>query len=227
MTNIELRMNRLEKQVRIYRILAFVLVIGFSGVLITGFKDKTAAPDVIKAKSFQVVNDNDVVIAEMNSESGNGQITTMTPTGKKLFQAFTVTGGGGGINTFDKDGEVNFKVTRTTDGGGYMALFNENRKEIFEVGTTTANSGYFRINDKYGEKLAWLTYTEGGGGYFSLSGKNNQELIKLSTPDAGGRVGIYNGDKKRINFLGAMDNQDGNITVYDKAGTKTGGIPNY
>ena len=227
MNNFELRMNRLEKQVRTYRLVSIVLLLGISLALVMGFKDKTTPPDVLRAKSFQVVNDNGDVVAEMNMEKGNGLITTMTPRGRKLFQVFTTEGGGGGINTFDNDGEVNFKVTRTTDGGGYMALFNSTRKEIFEVGTTTANSGYFRVNDKYGEKLAWLTYTEGGGGYFSLAGRDNKELIKLSTPDAGGRVGIYNGNNERINFIGAMDNKDGNITVYDNYGKKTGSVPNY
>ena len=226
MNNIELRMNRLENQVRTYRLVTFLLVTGISTTLFMSFKDKDAPPDVVKAKAFQVVNNNGDVVAEMSIEKGNGVVTTYTPSGRKLFQAFTSDGGGGGINTFDNDGQVNFKVTRTTDGGGYMALFNADRKEIFEVGTTTANSGYFRVNDRYGEKLAWLTFTEGGGGYFSLSGKDNQELIKFSTPEAGGRVGIYNKDKTRINFIGAMDNRDGNITVYDKGGSRTGGVPN-
>ena len=227
MNNFELRMNRLEKQVRIYRIATLLLLVGITGGLVMGFKDKSTPPDILKAKSFQVVNSNGDIIAEMGAEKGNGLITTMTPSGRKLFQVFTTEGGGGGINTFDNNGEVNFKVTRTIDGGGYMALFNSARKEIFEVGTTTANYGYFRVNDRYGEKLAWLTFTEGGGGYFSLAGKDNKELIKFSTPEAGGRVGIYNGSNKRITFIGAMDNKDGNITVYDKDNTKTGSVPNY
>ena len=220
-------MNRLEKQVRTYRLVTFFLVIGISAALFMGFKDKDAPPDVLKARAFQVVNNNSDVLAELSTEKGNGLITTYTPSGKKLFQAFTSDGGGGGINTFDNDGEVNFKVTRTTDGGGYLALFNADRKEIFEAGTTKANSGYFRVNDKYGEKLAWLTFTEGGGGYFGLMGRNNKEMIKLSTPDAGGRVGIYNGNANRIIFLGAQDNKDGNITVYDSQGSKSGSVPNY
>lgn len=226
MNNIELRMNRLEKQVRTYRLVTVFLVMGISAALFMGFKDKDAPPDVIKAKAFQVVNSNNDVLGEMSIEKGNGLITTYTSSGQKLFSAFTSDGGGGGINTFDKNGQVNFKVTRTTDGGGYMALFNSDRKEIFEAGTTVANSGYFRVNDKYGEKLAWLTFTEGGGGYFSLMGRNNKELIKLSTPDAGGRIGIYNGNEKRIIFAGAQDSKDGNVSVYESGGTWKAGLPN-
>ena len=40
-------------------------------------------------------------------------------------------------------------------------------------------------------------------------------------------MGIYNGNAKRIIFTGAMDNKNGNITVYDADNTRTGGIPNY
>jgi hypothetical protein len=221
---LEQRLARLEKNVRYYRF-------GFAGLLTAvtvfafmSFNRKLPAPDVIQAKTFQVVDDQGRVLVELNKEDGNGQISTFTASGNKLVSMFTSDGGAGGINTFGKDGKVIFKVTNTTEGGGYMALFNGAGSEVGELGVTNAQSGYLRLNDSKGDKLIWMTYTQDGGGYLSLSNEG-QETMRFSTPDAGGRMGIYNGSNTRIAYIGSQDNKDGNITVWNNAGTRTGGIP--
>ncbi|MDB5201188.1 MAG: hypothetical protein JWQ27_597 [Ferruginibacter sp.] len=226
MRNLEERLTKMEKTINIYRmIFGAMITIGFTFVLMSADK-KQFVPDRIQAKSFEVVDDYGNVLVSLKPENGNGLVNTYSKAGYRLVSLFPSDGGGGGINTFDTDGQVNFKVTRTMDGGGYMALFNSDRKEVFEVGTTTANSGYFRVNDRDGEKLAWLTYTTDGGGYFSLFNRKNEESMKFSTPDAGARVGLYNGLNNRVIYLGTQENKDGNITVYNASGSRTGSVPN-
>jgi hypothetical protein len=226
MEQIEQRMARLEKSLQAYRVLlASILVLGGTMAILSHSSKTASVPDLIKAKAFQVVDDNGNALVEINKEKGNGQISTYTPGGTRLVTLFTSDGGAGAINTFDKDGHVNFKVTRTTEGGGYMALFNNEEKEVAEWGVTTAESGYFKLNDKYGEKIAWMTFTNNGGGYLSLL-NGGKETIRLSTPEAGGRMGIYNGSATRIGFMGSQDNGDGNITIYNSTGSRTGGVPN-
>ncbi|HMI78122.1 MAG TPA: hypothetical protein VK484_04980, partial [Ferruginibacter sp.] len=134
-------------------------------------------------------------------------------------------GGGGAINTFDTDGDVMFKVTRTTEGGGYLALYNGRQQEVAELGVTTGETGYFNLNDRNGDKIAWMTFTENGGGYFSLW-NNSTETIRLSTPSAGGRIGVYNKTNTRVGYMGTQESQDGNITIWNSNGSRTGGVPN-
>jgi hypothetical protein len=221
---LELRVAQLEKNLRFYRF-CFIGILVIAGGLITmSFKHKNAAPDLIQAKAFQVVDDYGNVLVEMNREGGNGQISTYTPGRKRLVSLFTADGGSGAINTYDNDGDVIFKVTRTTSGGGYMALFNAEQKEIAEWGISDAEAGYFRLNDRNGNKLAWMTYTAGGGGYLSLL-NNNVEMFRLSTPEAGGRMGVYNQYNTRVAYMGAQDTRDGNITVWNNSGTRTGALP--
>ena len=228
MNQLETRVIKLEKNLRIYRIFTLLVMMGGMALLLMSHNDKKTAntpPDVIKAKSFEVVDDFGNVLIELNKEKNNGQISTYNPQGKRLVALFTSDGGAGAINTFDNDGHVNFKVTRTSEGGGYMALFNGAEKEVAEWGVTTNESGYFRLNDKNANKIAWMTFTQGGGGYLSLL-NGSTESIRMSTPDAGGRIGIYNGSNNRIIFAGAQDNMDGNITMYNSTGTRSGGLPN-
>lgn len=221
---LEQRIARLEKNLRFYRFGFAGLMIVAAGFVTMSFNNRKTAPDVIEAKAFHVVDDAGNVLVELNKEDGNGQISTFTPGSKRLVSLFTTDDGAGGINTFGKDGNVIFKVTNNTGGGGYMALFNSGKQEIAELGVTNTESGYFKLNDRSGNKQVWMTYTQDGGGYLSLS-KGTQEMIRLSTPDAGGRIGIYNGSNTRIAYMGAQDTKDGNITIWNSAGTKSGGLP--
>jgi hypothetical protein len=223
-TAIEQRLAKMEKNLRFYRFCFAGLAVVIAGFVMMSFNNKKAVPDVLQAKAFQVVDDRGNVLVEINKEDNNGQLSTFTPAGKRLVSFFTTDDGAGGINTFDKNGNVLFKVTNTGDGGGYMALFNDEKKEVAELGVTNTESGYLKINDKKGEKLAWLTYTQEGGGYFSLA-KDGQEMIRFSTPIAGGRMGIYNGSNTRIAYFGAQDNKDGNVTIWNSGGVRTGGLP--
>jgi hypothetical protein len=222
--SLEQRVAWLEKNLRFYRIGFAALLIAVAGFAMMSFNNRKTAPDVIEAKAFHVVDDNGNVLVELNKEDGNGQISTFTSAGKRLISLFTTDGGSGGINTFGKNGDVLFKVTNTSEGGGYMALFNSASQEVAELGVTNTESGYFKLNDRSGKKQVWMTYTQDGGGYISLS-NDNQEMIRLSTPSAGGRLGIYNGSNTRIAYIGAQDTKDGNITVWNSAGTRTGGLP--
>jgi hypothetical protein len=221
---LEQRIARLEKNLRFYRFGFAGLFIIAAGFITMSFNNRKTAADVIEAKAFHVVDDAGNVLVELNKEDGNGQISTFTPAGKRLVSLFTTDDGAGGINTFGKEGNVIFKVTNNTGGGGYMALFNAGKQEIAELGVTNNESGYFKLNDRSGNKQVWMTYTQDGGGYLSLS-KGAQEMIRFSTPDAGGRIGVYNSSNTRIAYMGAQDTKDGNITIWNSAGTRSGGLP--
>jgi hypothetical protein len=221
---LEQRVTRLEHNLRLYRFGFAALLIVVTGFLVMSFNNKKAAPDVLEARAFHVVDEKGNVLVELNKEDGNGQISTFSPYGKRLVSLFTTTNGTGGINTFDKSGQVLFKVTNTTEGGGYMALFNGAQKEVAEWGVTNTESGYMRLNDRSGNKLIWMTYTQDGGGYLSLA-KDGQEMVRFSTPEAGGRMGIYNNSNTRVAYMGVQENKDGNVTTWNSAGTRTGGLP--
>ena len=226
MNNLELRIIQLEKQARFYRILFLAMMLIAGAFLFMSFNQKKTVPDVLEARKIQVVDHKGSVVVELTSSdfTGNGEINTYTPQNKRLISLFTSDGGSGAINTFDKDQVPVFKLTQTTGGGGYMALMNAKAREIVEFGSTDNSSGYMRINDHNARKLAWITYTQGGGGYFSLASEG-KETIRLSTSAKGGRIGMYNNIDSRIVFLGAQDNGDGNITIYNNAGAKFGSIP--
>ncbi len=226
MNQLEQRVTHLEKSLKYYRIF-FAAIISTILIIALMSAGKNNVPEVIQAKSFEVVDDNGKKIAELckEKEKGNGRLATYSAsTGKMLVDLFTTNGGTGGINTFDSDGDVIFKVTNTSGGGGYMALFNASLKEVAEFGVTTSQGGYINTNDKYGDKIVRMTNTENGGGYLALL-NNNLEVIRFSTPYVGGRIGVSNKNNKRVIYIGTQENQEGNITIYDDKEKIIGSLP--
>ena len=227
MNQIEQRLARLEKSLRYYRLFFGTTVIALFAVILMSSGKKTDVPDLVKAKAFQVVDDDGNVLCLLNKEKGNGSLATYSSNGTKLIQLFTSTGGAGAINTFAGNGKLNFKVTQITDGGGYMALYNSDQKEVMEAGSIIGNAGYLQVNDHNGDKIAWVTEVKNGGGSLSLFNANLGTIF-LEAQDVGGRVSIYNKGNTRIGYLGTQDSQDGNLSVYSSSNVRLGGVPvNY
>ena len=224
MSQIEQRISSLEKNLRFYRIFFGISIIALIAVLLMSSGKKTEVPDLIKAKAFQVMDDDGNVLLLLNKEKGNGSLSTYSSNGTKLVQLFTSVGGAGAINTFGGNGKLNFKVTQITDGGGYMALYNSDQNEVLEAGSIIGNAGYLQVNDHNAKKIAWITEVKDGGGSLSLF-SNDQGMIFLEAQGVGGRVSIYNKGNTRIGYLGAQDNQEGNLSVYNNTGSRMGGVP--
>ena len=225
MNGIEQRLLKLENSLRLYRVFFSTAIIALIAVIFMSSGKINDVPDVIKAKNFQVVDNNGNILLELSQAKGNGQLITYSPTGQKLVRLFTSEGGAGAINTFDGNGKLNFKITKTTDGGGYMALYNSDEKEIIEAGSIIGNAGYLQVNDHSGTKIAWITEVKDGGGSLSLHNKD-LGLIFLEAQEAGGRVSIYNKGDVRIGYIGAQNDQSGRAVVFDKSGTISGSLPN-
>jgi hypothetical protein len=225
MTPLEQRLSKLERSLKLYRVLfgsAAILIVAFT--LISSGK-KPSAPDVIQAKKFELVDDYGNVIGTFHQKDGNGALTTYTSSGIKLVSLFTISGGGGGaINTFDDAGNVLLKITKTTGGGGYLGLYNKNASEIIQMGASTINAGYLQVNDNSGTELAYLTQQEGGGGNFSLYNNDAKSLV-LSSDDVGARIGVYNTSGQRVVYAGTQDDGSGDISIYGKVGGLLGSIP--
>ena len=246
-------MADLEKSIRLYRIGFLRLILMVSFVMFSSHYDRNSQlPDKIRAKSFELVDNNGNVLAEIDQDyNGNGEFYTKTPNGKQLVKLFTSTEGAGAINTFHPNGNVNFKVTNTSNGGGYLAVFNQSESPVVELGVQTNNGGYVRLRNQYKTEIVNIGSTTSNGGYMSTNNVNGSEVfsiktienenggslavmngygqrrIALSAGEKGGRIGVYNNSEIRVGYLGCEDNQSGYMSVYNSSGTKTGNLPPY
>ena len=103
MSTLEQRMEKMEKTIRNYRI-AFVAVFLPAIVLIFSFAHKDPVSDIVKAKTFQVVDDYGAVLATLTSKSNAGQLIISDSRGNKLINMLRSDGGTGAIAVFDDKG---------------------------------------------------------------------------------------------------------------------------
>jgi hypothetical protein len=155
------RIESLETQVRTLKRMLF----GVFGVVIVGgllaATTLQSVPDVIRAKKFEVVNDEGKVIVLMNSVLHQGTHYGFVATANSKGQTLVALG----VST---DGEG---VVRTENGKGGL---------LVKLGTTTSGNGVVKTENGKGGTLVTLgTYSGTKGGYvetFTQTGLSTSEI---------------------------------------------------
>ena len=165
MTTTEERMETLEKQIKSMKGLVvrlFVLLVLTAGGLVASV---LIQPDVIRAKGFEVVNDNDVVVVSVGeSSAGIGLIATCDSRGIGLVQITATTSGQGVVTTLNEKGQQLVELGVTTDGGGTVRTKNGKGQSLVEIGVTVSGDGFVQTNNGKGESLVRLGVTTEGEG---------------------------------------------------------------
>lgn len=101
MNSIELRLQALEKANRRYKQILFSVAVVTATLAFMAFNNKKPAPDLIQAKTFEVVNDQGKVLVRMNTLDGSGRVTTFNPSGEKQLDLLPNKAGGGSFRRRD------------------------------------------------------------------------------------------------------------------------------
>ena len=99
-------LNGLRNQVRTLKRMLFGV---FGLVVVGGLLAATtlqSVPDVIRAKQFQVVNDEGTVIVEIGATADGGQLRVRNKDGKQVAAIFADANGDGLMTTHDSKGVV-------------------------------------------------------------------------------------------------------------------------
>ena len=84
MSTIETRLLKLERKLRFYQLGITVILIGAGFFVVTAFNNRNAAPDLIQAKEFQVVDANGKVLISLKKDNSAGNIKMYTQTGSNI-----------------------------------------------------------------------------------------------------------------------------------------------
>jgi hypothetical protein len=90
------------------------------------------APDLIRAKKFQVVNEAGMPVVTLQSWSGGGWIETRNHQGKHLFAVAANDGGDGALSTYSAEGKGLVTLSASAKGG-QLAVFNAEGKELVSL----------------------------------------------------------------------------------------------
>ena len=150
METIETRLQRLERQNRIYRNL-FILA-GLALVAAVSYGATKPVPEVIRARKFEAVNEGGTVVIKLTQRRNNGEIKIL-----------------------NEDRKSGVRLGIANDGSGRIGLFSKEGKELVRLGSTS-NGGGIEIGNKTGERVVQLHVDEYGNGVvgaFSRKGRGN------------------------------------------------------
>src|SRR5262245_60801555 len=93
-SNLETRILKLEKKLRIYQFGFTFIMLACLAFIISSFGNKNSqVPDKLTAKAFEVVDNNGKVLVNLSSYNGNGAMTTYDKSGNYLVDIVSNTSG--------------------------------------------------------------------------------------------------------------------------------------
>lgn len=153
MSNIETRLAALESKVRIYQLALAAIILSSGFFILTSFNKQKAAPDLIQAREFQVVDVNGKVLVSLKKDTtGGGHINIFNSTGTDVLYMHAGYKGGG-IALSDNDGNSGVVTAITEDGHGVLNVYNKSNKRICAVGGDANGNGVLNVYNSAGEKM--------------------------------------------------------------------------
>jgi hypothetical protein len=167
------RIESLETQVRTLKRMLFGV---FGLVVVGGLLAATSlqsVPDVIRAKQFEVVNDEVKVVASFYANMGGGMLSFSNKDGEVVVGLGSdEVNGGGVLGINNKDGKIvagihagknggvarvlNNKFTevagiRATPDGGVLSVANKDGKQVIAIGASADGDGVVKTTDSKGK----------------------------------------------------------------------------
>ena len=150
----EQRLQRLERQGRLYRHLFILAALGLVAALTYGATKPI--PNVIQARRFEAVNRHNKVVATLrNTIFEDGRLSIYGPKGvKEYISASIVEGFGGHLIVSGVEGKSAASISGNVDAktGGYIEVKNKTGEEVVQLSV-----------DEYGNGKVWAGNRKGMG----------------------------------------------------------------
>lgn len=203
-TNLEARISKMERSLRIYHVILLLSTLIIVFFVISSFNNNQSVPDRLQAKAFEVVDDYGKVLVKVGAYKNAGSITTFTNQGKTLVYILKNVDGNGTVVGYNSSDYIAYRLTGTNTGSGTLEIQNKLGKPVVNAGSTLSDGGYVTIYNSSGIQVV----TTG------------------QTTEQNGVINIYNRYNNRINSMGGDINQNGVFNGWNNSGTKTVQLPN-
>ncbi len=196
-TDIESRLERLETENRKLRYGVGALALVGVSVAMLGVSDPQLGPggvaDVVRARRFEVINDNGRVAAELDHLMNFGRLAIRDDQGELGVWAATRSGQGGAVFTLNR-GEKLVELSSTIDGEGVVTSYNSRtRGRLVDLIPNTQGGGALVTYDERGARLVTLSVTNEGEGvvatYNRAGGLQATWPIDIAAVERGPRPG--------------------------------------
>ena len=168
---IEERFKRLERTNRRYRwgIVITITLVAIAEIVATVILIGYYVPDVIRARSFEVVNEEVTPVVRLHADfDGNGAVATSSAKGTTLVELSANEGGDGIVQTSSPNG-TRLVELKSTEGGNDGAVVTSSAKGTpLVVLSGDEDGGAFLLNNKTDDTVIHMHADEYGHGYLGV-----------------------------------------------------------
>jgi hypothetical protein len=175
---IERRLERLERDSRLWKAMTTLAMVALSLVLLTGAgkSGETSVPHELQAQAFVLVDRNGTPLARLGLLPHGAWGLGFYDQGKKSRIVLSVEGdGASSISLFGKDGKGSLLLSANSNGASSLRLVDTHWKTRTTLATWPDGSPFLQLTDRDGKDRALLRYTE-------VTARGTGELIKRPGP---------------------------------------------
>ena len=186
-TTLEDRIAKLETSNHRQRmILLGVAFVGAAGVglgMTKHSKGPDGPPDVIRAESFEVVNEwGEVLLRLFGTDEGDGIVSIFNADGGPVVTLGSVDNAGV-VTTYNSDGIWCVGLTATDEGAGSLAIYSSDGGLLSELSAADARSGRLSIYNSKGDELVHLGSSPDGDGAVVVKDRQGEFMRESSGVD--------------------------------------------
>ncbi|MDA7659971.1 hypothetical protein OAG01_00350 [bacterium] len=234
MSTTEDRIENLENRVRRQRrwniALGAVVVVG--GLMAaTGVR---SVPDVIQAKSFEVVGDKgETLVLLAANPKGDGAVEVRRKgrggdLGAKVALLGVDESGNGSLNVFNRDGMTMIGLFGADPtGNGSLGVYSQRGKQVFQASPDPDGHGVVQVYNKDGKTIiAAVGAGPMGHGGISVFAKDGKQVVQAASDAAGeGVISVFNKNQKVVASMEVNTDASGIIGVLNNDGEVTAVLP--
>ena len=173
-------LNELRNQVRTLK----RVVYGACGLLLVGgllaATSLQSVPDVLRAKKFEVVNDEGKAVAKIFVDAGGGMLALGNKDGRPVAVIGANAIGMGKVVLSNKDGERVAVLGASVDGMGGLVIYNKDGKHVAVITAGDDGMGMLGIDNKDGKRVAGIYADAIGDG--AITTHNSKGQITSKSP---------------------------------------------
>ena len=171
---------------------------------------RNPSPEVIRAKSFVVVGDNDEPIAVLGSQEGNPRLSMSGREGFSRLELGLYEGERLGFSLHDPNGTRRFEVRLAKDGSAYLMVFGQDGNERFRVGMNQHDDSELSLHGSKGQARITIGFDDNELPLLTLFDENG--IKRLVAGMEGGSPDLTMFDRNQNRRLAA------GLDSYDLAG---------
>lgn len=190
---IEQRLAAVERQLRFHRLVIAGLLVAL--VALVGYGATEGVPDVIRARSFEVVNPEGQAVIAARADKDGGGLWLYNVEGQLVVVAHAGKDGGGVLALYNAEGQSGVGAAALKDGGG-LALYNAKGQQgvVADAGVIGGRLTLYNADEKETVILRSRALL-GGGGAVVVKNKTGEEVVQAKADEYG------------MGYIGAFDRQ--------------------